>query len=70
MRKRNGKIYDAKVKNLIITTDNGSAILRQEVMESEARLAAIKVGRTLQDIIPQRPDDFFITDKEKYFIGE
>ena len=31
IRKRNGKIYDEKIKNLILTTDNGSALLKQEI---------------------------------------
>ena len=64
IRKRNGKIYDEKIKNLITTTDNGSAILKNEIMDSEVRLAAIKVGRTLQVMVPKRPDEFFLTDKE------
>ena len=70
IRKRNGKIYDEKIRNLITTTDSGGQILKNEVMESEVRLAAIKVGRTLQEVVPKRPDDFFLTDKERYFKGE
>ena len=58
------------IRNLITTTDSGGQILKNEVMESEVRLAAIKVGRTLQEVVPKRPDDFFLTDKERYFKGE
>ena len=28
IRKRNGRIYDEKIKNLITTADNGSALLK------------------------------------------
>lgn len=70
IRKRNGKIYDEKIRNLITTTDNGSAILKQEIVESEGRLAAVKVGKSLFEVIPKHQDDFFITDKESYFLGE
>ena len=38
IRKRNGKLYDYNVKQLIQTTNNGSEILKQEVEESDARL--------------------------------
>mmetsp|Transcript_895 Transcript_895/g.1360 ORF Transcript_895/g.1360 Transcript_895/m.1360 type:complete len:83 (+) Transcript_895:1102-1350(+) len=31
IRKRNGRIYDEKIKNLITTADNGSALLKQEI---------------------------------------
>ena len=47
IRKRNGKIYDEKIKNMILTTDNGSALLKQEIQESEGRLAMVKLGKPL-----------------------
>jgi len=28
IRKRNGKIYDEKIKDMILTTDNGSSLLK------------------------------------------
>ena len=52
IRKRNGRIYDEKIKNLINTTDNGSYLLKQEIQESEVRLAAMKLGRSLHEVIP------------------
>lgn len=47
IRKRNGRIYDEKIKNLITTTDNGSSLLKHEIVESEGRLAAVKLGKSL-----------------------
>ena len=70
IRKRNGKIYDEKIKNLILTTDNGSALLKQEIQESELRLASVKFGRPLDEVVPNHPPDYFLTDKEDYFLGE
>ena len=52
IRKRNGKIYDEKIKNMILTTDNGSSLLKQEIQESEGRLAAVKLGRALDEVVP------------------
>ncbi len=31
IRKRNGRIYDEKIRNLILQTDNGSSLLKQEI---------------------------------------
>ena len=31
VRKLNGRIYDEKIKNMILTTDNGSSLLKQEI---------------------------------------
>lgn len=31
VRKLNGRIYDEQIKNLIMTTDNGSSLLKQEI---------------------------------------
>jgi len=70
IRKRNARIYDEKIKNLITTTDNGSALLKQEIEESEGRLAAIKLGRTINEVIPKHHDEFFLNDKESYFLGD
>ena len=70
IRKRNGKIYDEKIKNMILTTDNGSTLLKQEIQESEGRLAAVKLGRPLDEVVPRHPPDYFLTDKEDYFLGE
>ena len=70
IRKRNGRIYDEKIKNLILTTDNGSALLKQEIQESEGRLAAVKLGRPLNEVVPKHPENYFLTDKEDYFHGE
>ena len=55
---------------MINTTDNGSALLKQEIEESEVRLGHIKLGRPLAEVVPAHPQDFFLTDKEKYFLGE
>lgn len=70
IRKRNGRIYDEKIKNLITTADNGSQLLKHEITESEGRLAAIKLGKSLHEVIPEHKDDFFLTDKENYFLGD
>lgn len=70
IRKRNGKIYDEKIKNMILTTDNGSSLLKQEIQESEFRLAAVKLGRPLDEVVPKHPPDYFLTEKEDYFLGE
>ena len=70
IRKRNGRIYDEKIKNLITTTDNGATLLKHEIVESEGRLAAIKLGKSLQEVIPKHSNEFFLTDKEKYFLGD
>ena len=70
IRKRNGRIYDEKIKNLIMTTDNGSALLKQEIEESEGRLAAVKLGRPLEEVVPPHSENYFLTDKEDYFLGE
>lgn len=70
IRKRNGRIYDEKIKNLITTADNGSTLLKFEIGESENRLAAIKLGKSLHEVIPKNSNDFFTTDKEAYFLGD
>ena len=31
IRKRNGRIYDEKIKGMILTSDNGSALLKEEI---------------------------------------
>ena len=31
IRNRNGRIYDEKIKGLILQTDNGSSLLKQEI---------------------------------------
>ena len=31
IRKRNGRIYDEKIKGMILTADNGSALLKEEI---------------------------------------
>ena len=70
IRNRNGKIYDEKIKNMILTTDNGSALLKQEILDSEGRLAAVKLGRPLDEVVPAHHPNYFLTNKEDYFLGE
>ena len=70
IRKRNGKIYDEKIRNMILTTDNGSALLKQEIQGSENRLASVKLGRPLDEVVPAHGPDYFLTNKEDYFLGE
>ena len=53
-----------------MTTDNGSSLLKQEIDESECRLGQIKLGRPLKEVVSKHPDDFFLTNKEDYFLGE
>ena len=69
IRKRNGKLYDYNVKQLIQTTTNGSEILKQEVEESDARLQAIKAGATLDKVVPEHSKEYYLTAKDPYFIG-
>ena len=69
IRKRNGKLYDYNVKQLIQNTNNGSEILKQEIEESDARLQAVKAGATLDKVAPKHGKDFYLTAKDPYFIG-
>ena len=70
IRKRNARIYDEKIKGIIMAADNGSALLKEEIQESEGRLAAVKLGKHLDEVVPNHPEDYFLTNKEEYFLGE
>ena len=54
---------------MIQNTTNGSELLRQEVEESDNRLQAIKAGATLEKVAPSHNKDFYLTEKDPYFIG-
>ena len=44
IRKKNCKLYDEKIKNMVQITNSGSDLLRMEIEESDNRLQLIKSG--------------------------
>ena len=61
----NEMLFTPSLKNLAQTTD-GSRALKQEVLDSNLRLKAVRHGMRIVDVAPPHSEEFYIPIKKNY----